>query len=80
HPEVLRLAEQAYLRSAAYRSLLDILPAMSKKQIHTPEEVAALEQQAYLGIMTQCMADEGREGLKRGGKDQSRTVRNEIPL
>lgn len=80
HPEVLRLAEQAYLRSGAYSSLLEILPAMSKVQVHTAEEIAALEQQAYIGMMNQCMAEEGSDGLKRWWKDQSRKVRNEIPL
>ncbi|CNJ13315.1 protoheme IX biogenesis protein HemY [Yersinia mollaretii] len=80
HPEVLRLAEQAYLRSGAYSSLLEILPAIGKVQLHTAEEIAALEQQAYIGMMNQCMAEEGSDGLKRWWKDQSRKVRNEIPL
>lgn len=88
HPEVLRLAEQAYLRSGAYSLLLEILPSISKVQLHTPEEIAALEQQAYaaleqqayIGMMNQCMAEEGSDGLKRWWKEQSRKVRNEIPL
>lgn len=59
---------------------MEILPAMGKVQVHTPDEIAALEQQAYIGIMNQCMAEEGSDGLKRWWKDQSRKVRNEIPL
>jgi HemY protein len=80
HPEVLRLAEQAFLRSGAHSSLLEILPAMGKVQLHTPEEIAALEQQAYIGMMNQCMVEEGSDGLKRWWKDQSRKVRHQIPL
>ena len=33
HPEVLRLAEQAYVRTGAWSSLIDILPAMEKSQV-----------------------------------------------
>lgn len=80
HPEVLRLAEQAYLRTGAYASLLEILPSMSKINLHSEEELQALQQQAYIGLMNQAMADEGSEGLKRWWKDQSRKIRHEIPL
>ncbi|WP_025119008.1 MULTISPECIES: protoheme IX biogenesis protein HemY [unclassified Serratia (in: enterobacteria)] len=80
HPEVLRLAEQAYLRTGAYASLLEILPSMNKISLHSEEELQALQQQAYIGLMNQAMADEGSEGLKRWWKDQSRKIRHEIPL
>lgn len=80
HPEVLRLAEQAYLRTGAYASLLEILPSMSKISLHSEEEIQALQQQAYIGLMNQAMADEGSEGLKRWWKDQSRKIRHEVPL
>lgn len=80
HPEVLRLAEQAYLRTGAYASLLEILPSMNKINLHSEEELQALQQQAYIGLMNQAMADEGSEGLKRWWKDQSRKIRHEIPL
>ncbi|VTP59778.1 putative protoheme IX biogenesis protein [Serratia rubidaea] len=40
HPEVLRLAEQAYLRTGAYASLLEILPSMSKIKLHDEEKLA----------------------------------------
>ncbi|WP_337263116.1 MULTISPECIES: protoheme IX biogenesis protein HemY [unclassified Serratia (in: enterobacteria)] len=80
HPEVLRLAEQAYLQTGAYTSLLEILPSMSKINLHTEEELQALQQQAYIGLMNQAMADEGSDGLKLWWKDQSRKTRHEVPL
>ncbi|VEI63003.1 protoheme IX biogenesis protein HemY [Serratia rubidaea] len=80
HPEVLRLAEQAYLRTGAYASLLEILPSMSKIKLHDEEKLQALQQQAYLGLMNQAMAEEGSDGLKRWWKNQSRKVRHEVPL
>ncbi|MGQ8708086.1 protoheme IX biogenesis protein HemY [Serratia sp. TSA_198.1] len=80
HPEVLRLAEQAYLRTGAFASLLEILPSMGKINLHTEVELQALQQQAYIGLMNQAMADEGSDGLKRWWKDQSRKTRHEVPL
>ena len=80
HPEVLRLAEQAYLQTGAYASLLEILPAMSKINLHTEDELQALQQQAYIGLMNQAMADEGSDGLKLWWKEQSRRTRHEVPL
>ncbi|MFS7194002.1 protoheme IX biogenesis protein HemY [Serratia proteamaculans] len=80
HPEVLRLAELAYLRTGAFASLLEILASMSKINLHTEAELQALQQQAYIGLMNQAMADEGSDGLKRWWKDQSRKTRHEVPL
>ncbi|BBI92350.1 putative protoheme IX synthesis protein [Serratia symbiotica str. Tucson] len=80
HPEVLRLAEQAYLRTGAYNSLLEILPSMHKIELHSENELQALQQQAYIGLMNQAMAAEGSDGLKRWWKDQSRKTRHEVPL
>ncbi|WON77104.1 protoheme IX biogenesis protein HemY [Serratia sp. UGAL515B_01] len=80
HPEVLRLAEQAYLQTGAYSSLLEILPSMSKISLHSEEEIQSLQQQAYIGLMNQAMADEGSEGLKDWWKNQSRKTRHEVPL
>ncbi|MHA7844830.1 protoheme IX biogenesis protein HemY [Serratia sp. D1N4] len=80
HPEVLRLAEQAYLQTGAYASLLEILPSMSKINLHTEDELQALQQQAYIGLMNQAMADGGSDGLKLWWKDQSRKTRHEVPL
>ncbi|CAI0904413.1 protoheme IX biogenesis protein HemY [Serratia ficaria] len=80
HPEVLRLAEQAYLRTGAFASLLEILPSMRKIDLHSESELQALQQQAYIGLMNQAMADEGSDGLKRWWKDQSRKTRHEVPL
>jgi HemY protein len=80
HPEVLRLAEQAYLRTGAFASLLEILPSMGKINLHTEAELQALQQRAYIGLMNQAMADEGSDGLKRWWKDQSRKTRHEVPL
>ena len=37
HPEVLRLAEQAYIRTGAWGSLLDIIPSMAKAEVGDDE-------------------------------------------
>jgi HemY protein len=60
--------------------LLEILPSMSKINLHNEAELQALQQQAYIGLMNQAMADEGSDGLKRWWKDQSRKIRHEVPL
>ena len=80
HPEVLRLAEQAFLRTHAYGALLDILPAMRKIQLRSEDELSALQQTALLGLMAQAMAKGGSEGLKQWWKNQSRKVRQEPTL
>jgi len=80
HPEILRLAEQAYLRTGAYNSLLEILPSMAKADIYDDEQIQALQEKAYLGLMDQLMAEEGSEGLKRWWKDQNRKTRHEVVL
>lgn len=80
HPEVLRLAEQAFLRTHAYSALLDILPAMRKINLYPETRLLDLQQQAYIGLMNQAMADGGSEGLKSWWNNQSRKVRHETPL
>ncbi|MBD2780767.1 protoheme IX biogenesis protein HemY [Xenorhabdus sp. 42] len=80
HPEVLRLAEQAYTLSGAYQSLIDILPSMMKIDLHNEDEIIKLRQQAYAGLMNQVMAEKGSNGLKIWWKDQSRKVRHDIVL
>ncbi|WP_158781961.1 protoheme IX biogenesis protein HemY [Pantoea sp. BAV 3049] len=80
HPEVLRLAEQAYVRTGAWGSLLDILPAMEKAQVSDDTHRLALQQEAWLGLMNQAMADQGSEGLKRWWQNQSRKTRHETAL
>ena len=80
HPEVLRLAEQAYVRTGAWSALLDILPAMEKAQVADDEHIRALRQQCWLGLMNQAMADQGSEGLKRWWQSLSRKTRHETAL
>lgn len=80
HPEVLRLAEQAYQKTNAWQSLLEILPSMSKAGIRSDSEIEALQIQAYTGLMDQAMADGGSEGLKNWWKVQSRRTRHEPAL
>ncbi|WP_312081606.1 protoheme IX biogenesis protein HemY [Pantoea septica] len=80
HPEVLRLAEQAYVRTGAWSSLIDILPAMEKSQVGDEEHRAHLQQQAWLGLMNQAMADQGSEGLKRWWSNLSRKTRQQTAL
>jgi len=80
HPEVLRLAEQAYVRTGAWSSLIDILPAMEKSQVGDEEYRAHLQQQAWLGLMNQAMADQGSDGLKRWWSNLSRKTRQQTAL
>lgn len=80
HPEVLRLAEQAYLRTGAWSSLLDILPAMEKVQIGDEVHREVLQQQAWIGLMDQAMADQGNDGLKSWWRNQSRKTRHQTTL
>ena len=80
HPEVLRLAEQAYVRTGAWSSLIDILPAMEKSQVGDEEHRAYLQQQAWLGLMNQAMADQGSDGLKRWWSNLSRKTRQQTAL
>lgn len=80
HPEVLRLAEQAYVRTGAWSSLIDILPAMEKSQVGNEEHRAHLQQQAWLGLMNQAMADQGSDGLKRWWSNLSRKTRQQTAL
>ncbi|EOA1825659.1 protoheme IX biogenesis protein HemY [Raoultella planticola] len=80
HPEVLRLAEQAYTRTGAWNSLLDILPSMVKANVSDEEHRAALEQQAWIGLMDQTLADRGSDGLREWWKNQNRKTRSQVPL
>lgn len=80
HPEVLRLAEQAYLRTGAWSSLLDIIPSMTKANVADEAHREALQQQAWIGLMDQARADQGSEGLKAWWKNQSRKTRHQVVL
>lgn len=80
HPEVLRLAEQAYIRTGAWSALLDILPAMEKAKVADDTHRLARQQEAWLGLMSQAMADQGSDGLKRWWHSQSRKTRHETAL
>ncbi|WPD74382.1 protoheme IX biogenesis protein HemY [Dickeya fangzhongdai] len=80
HPEVLRLAEQAFLRTHAYSALLDILPAMRKTRLHDESHLDELQQRATIGLMDQAMAEGGSEGLKQWWKNQPRKVRQALPM
>lgn len=80
HPEVLRLAEQAYTRTGAWNSLLDIIPSMTKANVGDEEHRAALEQQAWVGLMGQTLADRGSDGLREWWKSQNRKTRSQVTL
>ncbi len=80
HPEVLRLAEQAYVRTGAWSAVLDILPAMDKVQVGDAAHRATLQEQAWIGMMDQAMADQGNDGLKSWWRNQSRKTRHETTL
>jgi HemY protein len=80
HPEVLRLAEQAYIRTGAWGSLLDILPSMAKADVADEAHRDALAQQAWIGLMDQARANQGSDGLKAWWKNQSRKTRQQVAL
>ncbi|MEM0672799.1 protoheme IX biogenesis protein HemY [Dickeya oryzae] len=80
HPEVLRLAEQAFLRTHAYSALLDILPAMRKTRLHDDPYLDELQQRATIGLMDQAMSEGGSEGLKQWWKNQPRKVRQSLSM
>lgn len=80
HPEVLRLAEQAYLRTDAFEPLLEILPALAKQGLRSDDEIEKLQIRAYIGLMDQAMANGGSEGLKQWWKTQGRKTRHETTL
>lgn len=80
HPEVLRLAEQIYLKMGSDYSLLDILPSMRKIGLHDDEELHHLEQQAHLSLMNQAMTEGGSEGLQNWWAQQSRKIRHDATM
>ena len=80
HPEVLRLAEQAFVRTRAWQALLDILPAMRKVRVYEEAQIDALSYQAYTGLMDQIMENEGSEGLNRWWRSQNRKTRGDTQL
>lgn len=80
HPQVLRLAEQAYLHTDAFEPLLEILPALAKAGEHSDEQIEKLQLRAYIGLMDQAMANGGSEGLKQWWKVQGRKTRHETAL
>lgn len=80
HPEVLRLAEQAYMRTGAYGSLLEILPSIAKADIYDEEKLQQVQQSAYLGLMDQTVTEQGSEGLTSWWKKQKRTTRHQPAL
>ncbi|EPT8874638.1 protoheme IX biogenesis protein HemY [Cronobacter dublinensis] len=80
HPEVLRLAEQAYIRTGAWSSLLDIIPSMQKANVSDDEHRDALTRQAWIGLMDQARADQGSDGLKAWWRNQSRKTRHQPAL
>ncbi len=80
HPEVLRLAEQAYIRTGAWGSLLDIIPSMAKAEVGDDEHRDELQRLAWIGLMDQARADLGSDGLKTWWKNQSRKTRQQVPL
>jgi len=77
HPEVLRLAQTAYLRTGAWSALLDILPSLEKEQLVSTEKAAELSQTAWLGLMDQAMASGGSDGLKQWWGHQTRKTRQD---
>ncbi|SUB84150.1 putative protoheme IX biogenesis protein [Pragia fontium] len=80
HPEVLRLAQQAYLKTGGYASLLEIIPSIEKAKLYDEDTLETLRLDAYIGLMNQAISEGGSEGLKQWWKDQPRKVRNNRTL
>ena len=76
---MLRLAEQAYIRTGAWGSLLDIIPSMAKADVGDDEHRDELQRLARIGLMDQARADLGSDGLKTV-ENQSRKTRQQVPL
>lgn len=80
HPEVLRLAEQAYRRTGRWQALLDILPAMKKAQVYDEAQAEKLYLQAWSGLIEQQAVQNGGQGLAAWWEKQPRKVRNNREL
>ncbi len=80
HPEVLRLAGQAYARTEAWSSLLEILPAMENAGVAGHDHREKLQKQAFLGLINQAMADGGSQGVKQWWHKQRRKTRHDVSL
>jgi len=80
HPEVLRLAEQSFIRTRAWQALLDILPAMRKVRVYEEGKIDALAYQGYTGLMDQFMENGGSEGLNQWWRGQDRKTRGDTRL
>ncbi|AWH88800.1 protoheme IX biogenesis protein HemY [Limnobaculum parvum] len=80
HPEVLRLAQQAYLKTGGYASLLEIIPSIEKAKLYDEDTLETLRLDTYIGLMNQAMSEGGSEGLKLWWKNQPRKVRNNQTL
>ncbi|MBK5145494.1 protoheme IX biogenesis protein HemY [Budviciaceae bacterium BWR-B9] len=80
HPEVLRLAQQAYLKTGGYASLLEIIPSIEKAKLYDEDTLETLRLDTYIGLMDQAMSEGGSEGLKLWWKNQPRKVRNNQTL
>lgn len=80
HPEVLRLAQQIYPRTAAWDAVLEIIPALRNVFPAQVTEHQALEQRAWIGLMDQARANAGSDGLKKWWQAQSRKTRRQAAL
>ncbi|MCK8349939.1 protoheme IX biogenesis protein HemY, partial [Erwinia amylovora] len=76
----LRLAEKAYMRTQSWGALQNILPAMKKNQLGDATHRLELQQQCWLGLMNQAMADQGSYGLKRWWQNLCLKTRIETAL
>ncbi|MFS1538619.1 MAG: protoheme IX biogenesis protein HemY [Candidatus Phlomobacter fragariae] len=77
HPEVLRMAEQAYQRSGNYQALIELLPIMQKEKLYSSEEIDKLSKDAYKGLINQYIAEGGSENLKDWWQFQGRKIRHD---
>src|SRR5699024_9508544 len=79
HPEVLRLAEKAYLLSGNYQALIDLLPTLYKVQTHSDVELDELKQVAYQRQIRK-LSEHGRHALRTYWEKQPRAIRHNLHL
>lgn len=54
HPGVLRLLEKMYIRLSDWQSLLDLLPALRKARVVSPDQVMTFEKNLYCAMLDEA--------------------------
>ena len=76
HPEVLRLATQAYQKSHRYQELLALIPMLTKTEIYSEKKLNSLQAEAYCGILAHDHSLHADEPLKNWWRALPRNMRH----